>query len=69
MQKLMAEILCSLVCLPGVGFSVVMVAMMVTVYYSAIVAFTLFYIFASFQSPLPWSKCPSNTSSGSVQYR
>lgn len=67
MHKLLAEILYPLVCLPGVGFSMVMVAMLVTVYYSAIVAFTLFYVFASFQSPLPWSRCSSNTSSSSVQ--
>lgn len=64
MHKLVAETHYSLMCLLGVGLSMVMVAMLVAVYYSAIVAFILFYMFASFQSPLPWSRCSSNTSSG-----
>lgn len=66
MKKLMADTPSCSACLPGVGLSMVMVATLVTIYYSAIVAFTLFYMFASFQSPLPWSSCSGNTATGPV---
>ncbi|XP_034541776.1 sodium- and chloride-dependent neutral and basic amino acid transporter B(0+)-like [Notolabrus celidotus] len=45
--------------LQGVGFSMVMVNILVSIYYNVIVAYSLYYMFASFQSPLPWSKCSS----------
>ncbi|XP_029683126.1 sodium- and chloride-dependent neutral and basic amino acid transporter B(0+)-like [Takifugu rubripes] len=41
----------------GVGFSMVMAAALVTVYYGVIIAYSLYYMFASFQFPLPWSAC------------
>lgn len=37
----------------------VTVTMLVSVYYCVIIAYSLFYMFASFQSPLPWSACSS----------
>uniref|UniRef100_A0A4W6FTC4 Solute carrier family 6 member 14 n=1 Tax=Lates calcarifer TaxID=8187 RepID=A0A4W6FTC4_LATCA len=43
--------------LRGVGFSMVMVNTLVSIYYNVIIAYSLYYMFASFQSPLPWSGC------------
>ncbi|KAM9362239.1 sodium- and chloride-dependent neutral and basic amino acid transporter B(0+)-like [Symphorus nematophorus] len=45
--------------LQGVGLSVVMVNTLVSIYYNVIIAYSLYYMFASFQSPLPWSSCLS----------
>uniref|UniRef100_A0A8C4GDZ2 Transporter n=1 Tax=Dicentrarchus labrax TaxID=13489 RepID=A0A8C4GDZ2_DICLA len=45
--------------LQGVGFSMLMLNAVVSVYYNVIVAYSLYYMFASFQSPLPWSSCLS----------
>nr|XP_020448617.1 sodium- and chloride-dependent neutral and basic amino acid transporter B(0+) [Monopterus albus]XP_020448618.1 sodium- and chloride-dependent neutral and basic amino acid transporter B(0+) [Monopterus albus] len=43
--------------LQGVGVAMVMVTLIVSVYYNVIIAYSLYYMFASFQSPLPWSGC------------
>ncbi|XP_040889390.1 sodium- and chloride-dependent neutral and basic amino acid transporter B(0+)-like [Toxotes jaculatrix] len=43
--------------LQGVGFAMVMVNALVSIYYNVIIAYSLYYMFASFQSPLPWSSC------------
>ncbi|XP_045931282.1 sodium- and chloride-dependent neutral and basic amino acid transporter B(0+) [Micropterus dolomieu] len=43
--------------LQGVGVAMVMVTLIVSVYYNVIIAYSLYYMFASFQSPLPWSSC------------
>uniref|UniRef100_A0A668AET2 Transporter n=1 Tax=Myripristis murdjan TaxID=586833 RepID=A0A668AET2_9TELE len=43
--------------LQGVGFSMLVVNSLVSIYYNVIIAYSLFYMFASFQSPLPWSSC------------
>uniref|UniRef100_A0AAQ4R7C1 Transporter n=1 Tax=Gasterosteus aculeatus aculeatus TaxID=481459 RepID=A0AAQ4R7C1_GASAC len=45
--------------LQGVGVAMVMVTMIVSIYYNVIIAYSLYYMFASFQSPLPWSSCLS----------
>ncbi|XP_029287939.1 sodium- and chloride-dependent neutral and basic amino acid transporter B(0+) [Cottoperca gobio] len=45
--------------LQGVGIAMVMVTLIVSVYYNVIIAYSLYYMFASFQSPLPWSSCLS----------
>lgn len=42
---------------PGVGISMVMVTVIVAIYYNVIIAYSLYYMFASFQSPLPWTGC------------
>ncbi|XP_078403082.1 sodium- and chloride-dependent neutral and basic amino acid transporter B(0+)-like isoform X1 [Cetorhinus maximus] len=43
--------------LKGVGIAMVLVSTFVTIYYNCIVAYSLYYLFASFQSPLPWADC------------
>ncbi|XP_067362153.1 sodium- and chloride-dependent neutral and basic amino acid transporter B(0+) [Channa argus] len=43
--------------LQGVGVAMVMVTLIVSIYYNVIIAYSLYYMFASFQSPLPWSGC------------
>uniref|UniRef100_A0A3Q3LBR8 Transporter n=1 Tax=Mastacembelus armatus TaxID=205130 RepID=A0A3Q3LBR8_9TELE len=45
--------------LQGVGVAMVMVTLIVSIYYNVIIAYSLYYMFASFQSPLPWSSCLS----------
>ncbi|XP_063072268.1 sodium- and chloride-dependent neutral and basic amino acid transporter B(0+)-like [Engraulis encrasicolus] len=41
--------------LQGVGVTMVLVNTLVSIYYNVIIAYSLFYLFASFQYPLPWS--------------
>lgn len=41
----------------GVGITMVVITALVTVYYNVIIAYALYYLFASFQSVLPWSDC------------
>ncbi|XP_055500160.1 sodium- and chloride-dependent neutral and basic amino acid transporter B(0+)-like [Leucoraja erinacea] len=43
--------------LQGVGITMVLFAAIGVIYYNCIIAYSLFYLFASFQSPLPWSDC------------
>uniref|UniRef100_A0AAQ5XE70 Transporter n=1 Tax=Amphiprion ocellaris TaxID=80972 RepID=A0AAQ5XE70_AMPOC len=45
--------------LQGVGLSMVMVNALVSIYYNVIIAYSLYYMFASMQFPLPWSSCSS----------
>ncbi|XP_059523351.1 orphan sodium- and chloride-dependent neurotransmitter transporter NTT5-like [Myotis daubentonii] len=42
----------------GVGYSSFMVCFIVGLYYSVLMAWSLYYLVQSFQSPLPWSLCP-----------
>ncbi|XP_023802737.1 sodium- and chloride-dependent neutral and basic amino acid transporter B(0+)-like isoform X3 [Cyanistes caeruleus] len=41
----------------GVGITMVMISTFVTIYYNVIIAYSLYYLFASFQKVLPWSDC------------
>ncbi|XP_043561215.1 sodium- and chloride-dependent neutral and basic amino acid transporter B(0+)-like [Chiloscyllium plagiosum] len=41
----------------GVGIAMVLVAMIGDISYCCIIGFSLYYLFASFQSPLPWADC------------
>ena len=41
----------------GVGLSAATIAAMLNIYYIIICAWAIFYLFASFQDPLPWSDC------------
>lgn len=41
----------------GVGFGMVIVSFLVCVYYNIIIGWSLYYLFASFQSQLPWTRC------------
>ncbi|XP_032886814.1 sodium- and chloride-dependent neutral and basic amino acid transporter B(0+)-like [Amblyraja radiata] len=43
--------------LQGVGITMVLVISLAIISYCSIIAYSLFYLFASFQSPLPWSDC------------
>ncbi|XP_069749766.1 sodium- and chloride-dependent neutral and basic amino acid transporter B(0+)-like [Narcine bancroftii] len=43
--------------LQGVGITMVFISTFVTIYYNCMIAYSLFYLFASFQSPLPWADC------------
>lgn len=44
--------------LSGIGYSSCVVCFFVALYYNVILAWSLFYLGNSFQSPLPWEKCP-----------
>ncbi|XP_073497445.1 sodium- and chloride-dependent neutral and basic amino acid transporter B(0+)-like [Phyllobates terribilis] len=41
----------------GIGVTMVLISGLVTIYYNVIVAYSLYYLFASFNSYLPWSEC------------
>ncbi|XP_018414499.1 PREDICTED: sodium- and chloride-dependent neutral and basic amino acid transporter B(0+)-like isoform X2 [Nanorana parkeri] len=41
----------------GVGITMVLISTLVTIYYNVIIAYSLYYLFASFRSVLPWSEC------------
>uniref|UniRef100_A0A8D0G1Y9 Transporter n=1 Tax=Sphenodon punctatus TaxID=8508 RepID=A0A8D0G1Y9_SPHPU len=43
--------------LQGVGVTMVIISTFVTIYYNVIIAYSLYYLFASFQKVLPWSAC------------
>lgn len=47
--------------LGGVGFASVVVCLLVGIYYNMIIAWCFYYLFASWQSPLPYSSCPNIT--------
>lgn len=44
--------------LAGIGYSSCVVCSFVALYYNVIIGWSLFYLGNSFQSPLPWEKCP-----------
>lgn len=52
----------------GLGTGMVIVSAIVMLYYNIIIAWTLFYMFASFRSQLPWQNCetPWSTESKSL---
>ena len=41
----------------GIGYSVVLIAFYVDLYYNVIIAWALHFFFKSFSTELPWSKC------------
>ncbi|XP_022079557.1 sodium- and chloride-dependent glycine transporter 1-like [Acanthaster planci] len=41
----------------GLGFGMLILCGLVTLYYNIIIAYTLFYLFASFTSDVPWRSC------------
>uniref|UniRef100_UPI00358E8C00 sodium- and chloride-dependent neutral and basic amino acid transporter B(0+)-like n=1 Tax=Myxine glutinosa TaxID=7769 RepID=UPI00358E8C00 len=41
----------------GVGVTMVVLSLFCTIYSNCIIAYSLFYLFSSFQSPLPWASC------------
>ncbi|OWJ99530.1 SLC6A14, partial [Cervus elaphus hippelaphus] len=48
----------------GVGITMVLISLFVTIYYNVIIAYSLYYLFASFQRELPWSKCSVSWADG-----
>ncbi|CAN9503800.1 unnamed protein product [Ophioblennius macclurei] len=47
-------------CLTGIGVGSMLVSLLIGLYYNTLIAWILWYLFNSFQSPLPWSQCPLN---------
>ncbi|XP_077965651.1 sodium- and chloride-dependent transporter XTRP3A-like [Styela clava] len=45
----------------GIGICSMFVSFLIGVYYNTIIAWCLWYIFNSFQEPLPWKNCPPNS--------
>ncbi|GFR69804.1 transporter [Elysia marginata] len=45
----------------GLGLASAVTSFMIAIYYNAIIMWCFFYLFNSFQSPLPWSSCPTYT--------
>ncbi|KAL8619530.1 hypothetical protein ACOMHN_011881 [Nucella lapillus] len=43
----------------GVGLASAVTSYCVAIYYNAIIMWCFFYLFNSFQSPLPWAQCPT----------
>ncbi|XP_078544662.1 sodium- and chloride-dependent neutral and basic amino acid transporter B(0+)-like [Lissotriton helveticus] len=43
--------------LKGVGVTMVLISTLVAIYYNVIIAYSLYYLFASFRSVLPWADC------------
>ncbi|XP_072361183.1 sodium- and chloride-dependent neutral and basic amino acid transporter B(0+)-like isoform X2 [Scyliorhinus torazame] len=43
--------------LQGVGITMVLSSTIIDITYNCIIAYSLYYLFASFQSPLPWADC------------
>ncbi|CAG2201679.1 GLYT [Mytilus edulis] len=43
----------------GVGWAMFVVSVLISVYYNMIIAYTLYFLFASFAKILPWSACGS----------
>ncbi|GFO43980.1 transporter [Plakobranchus ocellatus] len=52
--------------LGGLGLSAVITSLSVGVLLNTLVMWIYFYLFHSFQSPLPWSNCPSYTTEANV---
>ncbi|XP_042361938.1 inactive sodium-dependent neutral amino acid transporter B(0)AT3 [Plectropomus leopardus] len=46
--------------LGGVGIASMLVSLLVSIFYNTLLAWVLWYLFNSFQNPLPWSQCPLN---------
>uniref|UniRef100_A0A673KKW5 Sodium- and chloride-dependent neutral and basic amino acid transporter B(0+)-like n=1 Tax=Sinocyclocheilus rhinocerous TaxID=307959 RepID=A0A673KKW5_9TELE len=45
----------------GVGITMMLVSTFVAIYYNVIIAYSIYYLFASFQYPLPWSAKDCNS--------
>ena len=45
--------------LGGIGLASVVVCILISMYYNMIIGWCFYYLFVSFQDPLPYSSCPS----------
>ncbi|XP_026131622.1 sodium- and chloride-dependent neutral and basic amino acid transporter B(0+)-like [Carassius auratus] len=52
--------------LQGVGITMMLVSTFVAIYYNVIIAYSIYYLFASFQYPLPWSAMDCNSTALNV---
>lgn len=50
-------------CSSGVGYTVILIALYVGFYYNVIIAWSLYYLFSSMTSELPWLKCGNSWNS------
>ncbi|XP_070178072.1 sodium-dependent neutral amino acid transporter B(0)AT1-like [Littorina saxatilis] len=50
----------------GVGLASAVTSYMVAIYYNAIIMWCFFYLFHSFQYPLPWAECPTEIVEGNI---
>ncbi|XP_025100411.1 sodium- and chloride-dependent glycine transporter 1-like isoform X2 [Pomacea canaliculata] len=53
----------------GVGWAMFVVSVLIAIYYNMIIAWTLYYLFASFTKTLPWSFCGVWSSDGCFEDR
>ena len=55
----------------GIGIAMCLCLALTSVYYNLIIAWCMFYFFASFQYPLPWSSCDNswNTAGKTLKFR
>ncbi len=44
----------------GLGFAMCIITGLVCIYYNMVIAYTLFYFFASFNKVMPWSGCDNS---------
>lgn len=56
-KQLLQQLLTILLSLTGVGFAQMISGSYVCIFYNYLMALTLYYFFASFSSPLPWTVC------------
>lgn len=47
----------------GIGYASLLVVCYITLYYATIIAYSVFYFFASFSTILPWAKCKNEWNS------
>lgn len=48
--------------LKGLGYGMIIVSAIVMLYYNVIIAWTIFYMFASIRAQLPWQNCDADWS-------
>ncbi|XP_074543410.1 sodium-dependent neutral amino acid transporter B(0)AT1-like [Halichoeres trimaculatus] len=46
--------------LSGIGVGSMLVSSLIVLYYNTLIAWIMWYLFNSFQNPLPWAQCPLN---------
>lgn len=47
----------------GIGYASLLVVCYITLYYATIIAYSVFYFFASFSAQMPWAKCKNEWNS------
>ncbi|CAK8682669.1 unnamed protein product [Clavelina lepadiformis] len=52
----------------GVGIATVVISFILCTYYNVIISWALYYLFNTFQSPLPWYSCESSWSSDNCRH-